>query len=256
MRTRITGRPFSPLLLVFVLFFTVAIPSANATPLTPYEAVYKSTWNRMSLGSDVHYRLSHSGDDLYEMTTKASALLTSIEEKARFRMVNHRPQPLYYHKQRSRFGRKHVESVTFDWQTTQAHYQTRKQSGKLDVPVNILDRLSLQLALSCQLPGKTIGDAITFNVFDRKRIKAYRFTISADQQLTVPAGKFETLKLLRDHNSDAQRTTTLWLAAKHNYLLIKMHQRDNKDDTTLELKSIDHLPAQRRCDLRGDAKTP
>lgn len=108
-----------------------------------------------------------------------------------------------------------------------------------DVPSNAQDRFGLQQAVRLwvldHLQGEFGKDTVEFSSVDDTNVRAYRFAITAREEVDTPAGHFKTVLVQRIDNPD--RISKFWLAAERDYMPVKVEQiRKGTSELRMELR--------------------
>jgi hypothetical protein len=205
------------------------------TVLTPYEASYVSSYNNLSLNGQRSLAAQESGAWLLSHTVKK--LGSRISERSVFEADNNQLRVRQYDMDRSIFGIRRKDHVHFDWEN-----KVIRTSGRLEREIPLdgshFDPLSHQLALRCDMARG--AQQATYAVVRKGRVKPYRFRRVGTERLETALGPLDTVVVERVRDTD-ERSTRIWLAPGLNYLLVRLHQRDDEDDLdlTLRLKSVE-----------------
>jgi hypothetical protein len=74
---------------------------------------------------------------------------------------------------------------------------------------------------------QVLGKPNPYDIVDRKRLKQYRFELLGEELVETPIGKLNTVKLKRLRKEGSPRETIIWLAKDWDFLLTKIHQKEN-----------------------------
>lgn len=203
--------------------------SACASVLTPYEAAYVSTYRGLAMQG--RRTLKAQSDGTFVLSHTASKLGNSVTERSVFRIQDNRIRVEKYDMTRSMLGVKREQHSWFDWDKGEVRV-TGRNSLVLPLDDQPLDPLSYQLAMRCDFAlGKAYG---SYPVVTRKTIKHYRFEVTGTERLATDIGNLETLVVERV--TDGKRSTRVWLAPDLNYLMVRLEQRETKQDLHLVLE--------------------
>lgn len=201
-------------------------PTENTTNfIKPYRVAYHASFDfflpvegkairQLERQENGQWLLSHTVD---------SALLT-LKETSLFDWQQQQPKPQVYQLKQNSIGKKKSELLEFDWSNLQAHHQTNKPAGTLDIPANTFDKLTYQLKIRQDLLNG--GEPGIYTVAEKRKLKEYGFILLGSEQLDTPVGKLNTVKIKRDRGADSKRQTILWLAKDWDYLLVKIEQQE------------------------------
>ena len=209
----------------------VALGAAAQTVAPParVEIEYELRRNGSAM-ADVVERLEH-GNGAYVLTENwkgrgVYALLGRARRTSEGSMSADGPRPREYVDERS--GRD-TQRVSFDWR---ANTITRRYKGATrtePVPADTQDRLSFLLALTYYSQK---GQPVSFHVADGRGMSRHTYRLGGRERLAMPAGEFETLKLVR-RNEGSGDVTEIWLAANLGYLPVRIVVAE-KDGTRFE----------------------
>lgn len=217
--------------LVFSLMATLSILPASADIL-PYEAVYKGSYNGMDI--EVTQTLTVEQPGSYRETMKAKNFFGMLEEESLFRLNDTGALiPCEYRNKRALMGISRDEQQQFDWQAGALSYRKGEKIRRAQIAPGTLDLITHKLQLRRDLAAGL--SEFSYLVAARGKLKEYQYQISGEEMLNTPIGELRTVKVERIREDDA-RTTTLWLAADWNYLLVQMNQREDGDDHQMQIQ--------------------
>jgi len=201
--------------------------STSHLPLKAFTAKYSAVLNGSKVrGSATRQLINNAnGESIFSFNAKVN--IAKLAEESLFHWNQCTPIPKAYNRSLRVFFRIKKQSIQFDHQKLKVQYTYDKKSGEADIPENTLDRISLQLALRCDLKqGKYEG---SYAVFDRKRVKEYQFKTLGEEEIETPIGKLLATKvqLLRKNKN---RQTWLWFSKQHDYLLVKLKQNESSSE--------------------------
>lgn len=207
----------------------------------PYLSMANETVNTID-DFTAHYNVIHDGD----IVGKAKRTLTNIEngqiefsyatdinwlifsderqEKTVVTVENGLVIPHSYKSDREGTGKdKHYHWQFSAKDKTATNLNKKKPKAKaIDWPEGLQSKLSYHLQSRFNLiNGK---DNFDFNVITTSgRVKAYHYEYVGKEQLMLPFGVIETVKLKR-HKLDSKKVTYVWFAPSLNYLMVKLYQ--------------------------------
>ena len=216
----------------FWLLISLAFPlagSAQGPGQVRVEIEYDLKRNGKTVAEIVE-RLEH-GNGVYHLTETwkgkgVYALLGRAKRMSAGTLGADGPRPNEYTDERS--GRD-TQRVWFDWK---ANTITRRYKGPPrtePVPADTQDRLSFLLALSFRSQK---GEPISFHVADGRGMSRHTYKPDGRERLAIPAGQFETLKVVR-RNEGSGEVAEIWLAASRSYLPVRILVTEN-DGTRYE----------------------
>jgi len=223
-----------------VLFLLLAATAATgAEPKLPeLNLRYAAQWKGFGLG-DIVITLKPQGGDCYryESLSEPVGLVRMFYGKPRetsdFCLSGGRVVP-----KRFVFSNPKRANDSFTLEFDAAAGKVRDGRGAVrDIPANAQDRFALQQAVRLwvleHLQAAVSADTVEFSMVDDRRIKAYRFAIMGREQIEVPAGRFEALRVERVDS--ASRSSKFWLAPARDYMPVMVEA--TKDGTT-ELRMV------------------
>ena len=201
--------------------------SDQSDGLKPFEANFTVGNNFVTAASAT---LSLSGSDenwIYSLTIIPSGIFKlsgkgRIEELSTLKFTNKEFQTQSYnHRQ---LGDKDRDvGALFDWQTNQLTFQYRDEDNVIEFSNPIYDRFSITLTVRERL--RSGFDQLTYQVFDRGRIKPVVFENEGIETLNTKLGELEAYKV-RSYNDDGtrKRATTTWYAPSLDYVPVRIEQ--------------------------------
>jgi len=126
-------------------------------------------------------------------------------------------------------------SVVFAADGRQADFRVNDNAGTLTLQEPTFEPLSIPLLLRDRLAA---GDSnIQFAVADRGEVRTHQYRVVGTETLDLPAGSFDTVHVERVRDDGNERSTDLWLATAHDYVLVKLLQTEpDGDSISLELR--------------------
>lgn len=224
----------SCLAIVLTTAFGVAI--AAAPPLPAFTAHYRVLQNGSPIG-EATLTLAQGNGDTWTFTTQsqgtaglASLLAASTREVSTFEWISDVPQGISYDYSMTTALKQKHRSVRFDWTN---HTVEVNDSGSFHFTTQpgVIERHTIPLALAAGLAaGKT---TFTLPVAVRDRIEAQHFAAHGKQNVSVPAGTFDAIRVSR---TDGGEGFEAWFAPTKLPAPVKIDQR-GKNDFSLELES-------------------
>lgn len=166
----------------------------------------------------------------------------SITERSEFCDIDGHLQPSFFRYHRSGVGADDENfTLSFD---AEARIVTDHKGNQREWPDGGVDRLMVQLEALHMVDGMQFPieeKQLEVTVIDDDRIKTYTLAVMDEEMVTVPAGKFRTIRVERIN--DPRKTTRFWVAPELNYRLVKVEQQ-RRDDPVLgfALKSLTQAP--------------
>jgi hypothetical protein len=230
--------------LVFALALTLAssLLFAAAPAVRPFQAEYATLRNGSEVGRTT-LELRDNGDGSWTLRsetrgTSGLAKLAGIHivETSRFRWNGDRPEALAYSYRQDGAFKARARSAEFDWASGQAQVAEGDGAFRYAIAPGVIDRQAVTLAIASDL----LRGAKTFDykVAVKDRVEDMRYQRGASESLTVPAGTFQTVLMLRDGDpgADRKRVARSWFAESLGWLPVQIEQTEKKGDTvTLKL---------------------
>ncbi|HSG76880.1 MAG TPA: DUF3108 domain-containing protein [Burkholderiales bacterium] len=191
--------------------------AAQASPPARVEIHYDVLHNGGPLATVTHV-LEHDSDS-YRLreTWEGSGLLSLLGEIRRTshgRVTPDGLRPLEYVDERPR---REPARARFSWEAGTLTQEFRDGPQKQPLPAHAQDRLSFLFAPAFHAPG---SGSLEYHVADGKGVAHYVFEIAGRERVTVPAGTFDALHLVK--RDDDGRSTQIWLDAQRSYLPLRV----------------------------------
>jgi hypothetical protein len=212
----------------------LAAPAAGVAPLAPFQADYEVLRNGKELGRAT-LTLHPAGDGTWEFSNQtkgtkgmASLLGVDVVEKSTFRWRDGQPEGLHYSYSQEAAVKSRQRSTEFDWQTHEAQSRDGKNAWTAPLQGSAMDRNLVTVALMAEL--KSGAHDLTFHVVDKDKVAEQRYTQSAHETLSLPAGNIDAVRVERQRD-DNSRTTTSWFAPQRNWLPVQIEQVEKNGET-------------------------
>ncbi|MFT4749479.1 MAG: hypothetical protein ACI9E4_001156 [Pseudohongiellaceae bacterium] len=228
----------SLIILIFALMMT-ASSMLSAQSLTTFSSEYSASANGIKAKAFRSLKRLDDGGYQFENTLTAEfagTTLATLIESSQFKLVGQSIIPAHY--QYSLTGISDDSKViTFDWPALLAVSSKALKSWTIELTNNTQDPLSYQLVLAQYLANHT-GSLFEIPIIDGADIEIQRFKIIAEEVLDSAIGRLDCVIVERIKDDDDKRTTTIWFAKDHSYLLAKLKQTTAGGLTiSLELES-------------------
>lgn len=223
----------------------------QAGVLSPYKAVYELSRGKMMLG-DTIFTLERDGDSCYrlhgvaEPMGLAALLAGKTVEESRFCEVDGRLRAKFYKREQegSDKDKDGNYSLRFDWGNRMV---TTNGGASRELPPDGLDRGLMEIALRRllkQAGGDTPQEPFVFLLVEDDEITPYSLRVTGREQVSTPAGRFDTVKVERVN--PGKREMRMWLAPQLDYLPVKL-ERQKKGDPAVRmiLRELPQSPAGR-----------
>lgn len=191
--------------------------AAQASPPARVEIDYTVLHNGGPLATVTHV-LEHDGHTyrLHE-TWEGSGLLSLLGEvrrTSRGEVTAAGLRPLEYEDRRPR---RETARARFAWDEGTLTQEFRDGPRARPLPAHAQDRLSFLFAPAFHAPGT---GPLEYHVADGKGVAHYVFEIAGRERVTVPAGEFDAVRLVK--RDDDGRSTQIWLDAERSYLPLRV----------------------------------
>lgn len=242
---------------------TVAIGGAAADTGVPpsFEARYELRKGPLTLG-EARLRFERQGDGRYRyrMHTRpvgVTRLVYSAEvrEVSEGRIVAGGFRPDRYRYERTGDDRAREAELRFNWGDGEVVNDVADRPWRMGIPPDTLDRVVSPLQLMHDLAADGAEDPLTYRIADGGELKTYRLEVEGRETVSVPAGRFEALRIVR-HDTDSDRETRLWCAPELGYLAVQVEQHeDGERNFHLVLADVEGIDYERSPQRRlGDPR--
>lgn len=240
--------------LAAVLSGLCAAPAQALDPavLTPVEYRYQLSRGGAVIGDGVIALRNgdSSGCYLYSQTAEPTAmwlrmLSSEVVEQSWFCIRDGRLQPTAFRYHRNGIGASAENfSLNFDW--SQGRVVNERGEG-LAIADSTVDRLLMQLILrdwvlaAVKTSGKPPQGEKVVSFAEKNKLREYRFAVHGEEAISVPAGRFATIRL--DRVDSKRNRSRFWLAPALDYAVVKAEQqRDDDPMISLVLKTPPQPP--------------
>lgn len=234
--------PRSLLALVAWLFLggpaVAADEAALPAPLAPFEAEYRVGNGTMSVGTATFSLQRSSGLWRYHSEIRVDGLFSlfvdgPLRDTTWLDTRDGKLRPVIY---RHENGDENLR-VVFDWPSGNARVAAAEGgTRRIDLEPDSRDQFSAILAVMCALA--TGERTLTFSgIDDDGNPERLRFEVTGEEQVNVPRGRYDTVRVQRSH--DDGRATITWLAPELGWLPVRVEQREDGELVgRLELTSL------------------
>lgn len=213
----------------------------TAVPISPFSSTYGLSGSGVPFSIAADRTLERDGkrdgQDVWKMEIRARNILGSIRETTRFSWQDCTPQSTSYSYRRRGLGRTREASLDMD---REAGIAIANRDGRdpeeFEISDNTTDVLSQTLGLQCRLM-RGERDDIAIDVISERRRETMVYQVTGEENVRVPAGRFDAVRVIRVRDDDSDRQTLLWFAPELDYALIKMVQDDGDGQYELVLRS-------------------
>lgn len=220
-----------------LLVITFAIASfwfhgAAAKEMELYSATYEGRISGFNISLD--RTLTQRTDGTFQLHSEASNWFASIRETSIFRFNEQALLPLSYEFRRSVFGRRVVETISYNWDEKEAFYERSDRSRNNtthELNGQLLDPALFQLMLPIDFYAgeETVG----YDFINRKRVRHYAFDLKGEEQVKLGDKEFSALLVERE---DEDKRTRVWLVPNLDYQIGRIEHQD--DDDTYDIRLV------------------
>jgi hypothetical protein len=214
------------LLLLLILSSLTQLALADTDqPYPEFTADYNATWTGgwFPINVDAQRSLRYQEDGSAVLTFEADSAIAGLEETSTFRFLDNTIQPLQYRYLRTGLFKEPDRNQLFSWQQKKiidGDDQTIFEGHWHD---QVQDNLSYNLQASIDLKqGKT---QFTYPVFDRKKIKEFKFQMVGFETLKTQVGNIRTVKVEQIEKKKDKKKTYIWFAKDYDFLLVRLQQK-------------------------------
>lgn len=196
----------------------LAAPATGAPP-ERVEIVFELLRNGSSMAVIVD-RLEHDGRH-YQIAEQwqGRGLMALRGEARRTSRGAIGPRGLQAHEFTDQRSGRRTARARLDWDAQKLTMQYEGAPETQPLPANAHDRLSFLYGFAFAPPG---GGPLTLNVTNGRGVSTYVYRVAGRERLSLPAGEFDTLKLVREKDDPRDRGTELWLAEGRSWLPVRV----------------------------------
>lgn len=224
--------------LALALFMGTAFTSTHlAAAVTPYSAdytfsiekSYKGDAKRTLKKEGKHWRFNFSAsvpivakasqNTLFKYTTKGTHNYVPLSHDTTYKILIH----------------KRKTNLAFDYANKQLNTSHKGKAKSYALKAPVLDELTLEMQIREDMRKGKLKS--TYTIASHKGIRKVPFINEGKTSITVPAGKFDVIKIRRVHK-DPKRKSYFWLAPSLDYLPVKVMQNDKGKIYDFELKKL------------------
>lgn len=232
---------YTRLFLLLSLILSCLTSHASADTEQPYPeftANYNATWTGgwFPINVDAQRSLRYQQDGSAILTFEADSAIAGLKETSTFRFLDTVIQPLQYRYLRTGLFKEPDRNQLFDWQNKQIVNGDNQKVFEGHWHDQVQDNLSYNLQASIDLKsGKT---QFTYPVFDRKKVKNFKFQLIGFEALKTNVGTLRTVKVeqieKKNNKKKDKKKTYIWFAKDYDYLLVRLKQKQ-KDGQTYQI---------------------
>ncbi|WP_232824711.1 DUF3108 domain-containing protein [Algibacillus agarilyticus] len=218
----------------------INLDNSAPTALTPFNAKYVVTRGRLTLGN-IKRQLTQLDDEkfVFSYMSDLSFLILSDrrKESAEILIKDNKVQPLRYLFRREGTGTDTETTIKFDHVNNKVIDVDLSREIECSTDFHWFDQISYQLQMKIDLKVDQ-KQYEYYLINDDKKEKIYTFNIIAEEELTVPAGTFKTIKLERER-SNKKRITHVWMVPELGNLIVRIRQeKDGSEQADAQLETV------------------
>ena len=226
----------APLVLLAALLPAVA---AAAAP-KPYTARYEVLRNGDRLG-EATITFAALPNGRYDFTSRtrgsgglAAVLGVSIDERSIIRWNEGRPETVAYSLSQKVGWKDKARSLEVDAAAGRITSIDKGQQIALPYKAGVLDRHAVSIALMQDLAAGRQGE-LDYAVAERNAVRQQRFRTAGSERVQTPMGAVDAVRVDRVRDSGDGRSTQFWLSARHNFVPVRMLQKE-PDGESIEMR--------------------
>lgn len=203
-------------------------------PYPEFNADYNATWTGgwFPINVDAKRSLTYQEDGSAILKFEADSAIAGLEEISTFRFLEQTIQPLQYRYLRTGLFKEPDRNQIFDWQENLIINGDNQKVFEGHWHDSVQDNLSYNIQASIDLKlGKT---QFTYPVFDRNKIKNFKFQLVGFESLKTKVGVLRTVKVEQIESKKSKKKTYIWFAKDYDYLLVRLKQKQ-KDGQTYQI---------------------
>ncbi len=224
-------RLFLLLSFIFSSFSSNTLAEESVHPYPEFTAGYNAKWTGgwFPINVDAQRSLRYQEDGSAELIFEADSAIAGVEEISNFRFLDNTIQPLQYRYLRSGLFKEADRNQLFNWKNKQIVNGDTQKVFKGHWHDRVQDNLSYIMQATIDLEqGKT---QFTYPVFDRNKVKDFKFQLIGFESLKTKVGTLRTVKIQQIETKKSKKQTYIWFAKDYNYLLVRLEQKQRDGQT-------------------------
>ena len=214
-----------------------------AEPIKPFQAEYELKRDQSNAGKvSLSLEYPKPGEYRFSSETKPVGLykffFQVIKESSAGVVVDNQFRPRNYRYIQKQSGDNRDMRMTFSTKPNRIKHKLndKKPWYLKEPPKDVQDKMTQKLKLY-QTFAADNKPPQTMQVADGGKLLKYRYEYVGKETINTPAGKFDTVKVLR-HKGDKPPKVTLWLSEKLSYLPVRVDRKKGKKVFRMLLKAI------------------
>lgn len=231
------GRFAALILLVFGSLFAAQL---WANPLTPYVANYDISRGGDSVGGG-EITLQKLDNGQYQMgyVSDVSWLFLSDRrsEQSLFEVEQQQIIPKRYVMERSGSGPDFDAEIRFDQPAQQIHARYKDRAADFPFELPIFDNILYQVQLRMDVASG--ATQVNYDYIVKTKQRHITYHVIGEEQLTLPSGQYDTIKIARIRKHESPKETFVWLAPSLNYVIVQLqHFEDGDLEAAMTLNTV------------------
>lgn len=228
-----------------IILLTLLFPlmAHAAEPITAFHAEYELKRDQSNAGTvTLSLEYPKPGEYRFSSETKPVGLykffFQVIKENSSGVVIDNQFRPHNYRYIQKQSGDNRDMRMTFNTNPNRIkHKLNDKEPWYLkEPPKDVQDKMTQKLMLFQTFAAENKPPQ-TMQVADGGKLLKYRYEYVGEETINTPAGKFDTVKILR-HKGNKPPKMTLWLAKKLGYLPVRVERKKSKKIFRMLLESI------------------
>lgn len=204
---------------------TEALEEAVVTAdLVPFSAEYASEWKLGWFSVDVTAKRSlvKKPNGHWYFSFDADTRAAALQETSEFVVNQGQIQPLFYRYRASGLFNEDDRTLDFAPADKKVHDREKMKVYSQAWSNSVQDNQTYMLQAALDLGQGQ--QALSYEVFEKKRSKPFNFRVIGEEVLETPAGRFNAVKV-QQIRKDKNREIFAWFAKDKHYVLLKLVDR-------------------------------
>ncbi len=210
-------------------FFLLVLTTLNA-PVTlaeltvpTFQAQFDVRVNGVKVAKAQFSLINTGGNEyVYEQISEAIGIASwfkreKVRETSLWRLTEQGIKPITYRYSRQGGSDDSEEELVFDWEKYRVESTVKGHTWSMEIPEGTLDKLVIQIAM---LLGLQSGqNHFKYPIPNDGRLKHYEFKTVGEEEIILPTGKVNTIKLAR--LDDDRDQTFIWVSPDMQYIPVR-----------------------------------
>ncbi|OPX55907.1 Protein of unknown function [Oceanospirillum multiglobuliferum] len=231
-------------IILLMLWYKPALASSLA--LSPFEAVYRTTYNLgVSIDVKAQRSLSQKPDGTWVLDFHAKNWFAKIQQTSTFNWgEDNHLMPLLYRRYQSVFGNSKEQRVIFHWDNMQVTNDIDNKPWLMNILPGTQDLLSYQLKLRYDLQASPEQKDFVYEVADGGKVKTFTFRVIGEETINTPMGQLNSIKIESLRHSEKDVEHLIWLAKDWDNMLVRVEavrKRDEEEPIVLHSATVNGI---------------